>query len=150
MKRPSALNLDFGRVLWFGLALSGCLLGSVFAADKIQPTGTIEKVAGGFQFTEGPAWNGSELFFTDIPASTIHRLKIDGSISPLTTDSKHSNGIIFSGRRMLACQMDGQVVEYDSKTGLATVLADEYAGKRFNAPNDLTIDPTGGIYFTDP
>ena len=51
---------------------------------------------------------------------------------------------------MLACQMDGQVVEYDFESTDVKVLASAYAGVRFNAPNDLTVDGEGGIYFTDP
>lgn len=131
------------------IALS-CISTAAPAADVIEPTGEVERVATGFQFTEGPAWDGSTLFFTDIPATTINRLSPDGTVSPLTVDSKHTNGIIFAKGRMLACQMDGQVVEYDAANGKATILASEFEGKRFNAPNDLTIDAEGGIYFTDP
>ena len=58
--------------------------------------------------------------------------------------------MIASDGRMLVCQMEGQVVAYDRTSGRSTVLADEYQGKRFNAPNDLVIDKVGGIYFTDP
>ncbi len=58
--------------------------------------------------------------------------------------------MIAADGRMLACQMDGQVVAYDVQSGQAKVLADSYDGKRFNAPNDLVIDKQGGIYFTDP
>lgn len=120
------------------------------AADLIEPVGKVEKVASGFQFTEGPAWSGETLYFTDIPATTINQLQSDETIVAFTTDSKHSNGIVFAGGRMLACQMDGQVVQYDPASGKATVLADRFEGKRFNAPNDLTVDAEGGIYFTDP
>jgi gluconolactonase len=31
-----------------------------------------------------------------------------------------------------------------------TVLAEHYEGKRFNQPNDLTIDSRDRIYFSDP
>jgi len=70
----------------------------------------------------------------------------------LTADSKHNNGLIFtSDGRLLGCQMDGAVVEYDKTSGkVAKVLADSFEGKRFNAPNDLIIDKEDGIYFTDP
>jgi gluconolactonase len=91
------------------------------------------------------------LYFTDIPNATIHRLADGDALSALTTDSQHANGLMFAADgRMLACQMDGQVVSYDVESGQRTVLADSYQGKRFNAPNDLVIDRSGGIYFTDP
>lgn len=123
--------------------------------DQVTPIsaiGKVEKVHGDFSFTEGPAWDPSGvLYFSDIPQTTIHRLSSDDTLSAFTKQSAHTNGILRAkDGRLLACQMDGQVVAYDTKTGGATVLADKYEGKRFNAPNDLVIDQHGGIYFTDP
>jgi gluconolactonase len=54
------------------------------------------------------------------------------------------------GGRLLACEMDGQLKQYDLATGKETSLAKQYQGTRYNAPNDLVIDKSGGIYFTDP
>ena len=118
----------------------------------IQPTGEVETVHQGFDFTEGPAWDPrGVLYFSDIPNTTIHRLVDDDKLSKFTADSKHTNGIMVAADgRILACQMDGQVVSYDVDSAKATVLADSFQGKRFNAPNDLVIDESGGIYFTDP
>lgn len=122
------------------------------ATEKIEPTGAVETVHTGFAFTEGPAWDPrGALYFSDIPNQAIQRLGKDDTLSTFTADSKHTNGIMVAADgRMLACQMNGQVVSYDVDTGAATVLADSYQGKRFNAPNDLVIDRHGGIYFTDP
>lgn len=123
------------------------------AAKTIVPVGDVETVQSGFAFTEGPAWDPSSdtLYFTDIPNTTIQRLSADDKLSAFTKDSRHANGLlIVSDGRMLACQMDGQVVAYDLASGEASVLADKYDGKRFNAPNDLVLDRDGGIYFTDP
>jgi gluconolactonase len=109
-------------------------------------------VHAGFAFTEGPAWDSNgTLYFTDIPNATIHTLSADDELGALTKDSKHANGLlVVADGRMLACQMDGQVVAYDLASKKSTVLADSYEGKRFNAPNDLILDREGGIYFTDP
>ena len=43
--------------------------------DLVPEDATVEKLAGGFQFAEGPAWNrqGSFLIFSDIPADKIYR-----------------------------------------------------------------------------
>tara|TARA_R110002049_G_scaffold2750_4_gene21975 strand:- start:151032 stop:151964 length:933 start_codon:yes stop_codon:yes gene_type:complete len=119
---------------------------------RIKPTGKVEKVHSDFAFTEGPAWDPSgSLYFTDIPNTTIHRLDSDGQLTAVTTDSKFANGILVAADgRMLVCQMAGQVVSCDPATGQFTTIADQYNGKRFNAPNDLIIDKVGGIYFTDP
>ena len=54
------------------------------------------------------------------------------------------------GSDLLACEMDGRLVSINLKDKKVTPLAPQYKGQRFNAPNDLVIDRTGGIYFTDP
>ena len=123
------------------------------AAQKIQPVGELEMVKDGFDFTEGPAWDptAGALYFTDIPNTAIHRLDRNDQLSAFTTDSKHANGLMVAADgRLLACQMDGQVVAYNSKTGETKVLVSQHNGKRFNAPNDLVLDKSGGLYFTDP
>jgi gluconolactonase len=134
------------------LASAAPLTGQEASTGKIVPTGKVETVQTGFAFTEGPAWDPrGALYFSDIPNTTIHRLVEGDKLSEFTTDSKFTNGIMIAADgRMLACQMEGQVVAYDVKDGQATVLANSYDGKRFNAPNDLVIDKRGGIYFTDP
>ena len=136
------------------LALTALVFSSVsFAQESIKPLGKVEKVAGDFAFTEGPAWDPKDgsLYFSDIPNATIHKLSADGTLSKFTTESNHTNGILIAADgRMLACQMDGQVVAYNTETGEYKTLANEHDGKRFNAPNDLVIDQVGGIYFTDP
>ncbi|HEX6984671.1 MAG TPA: SMP-30/gluconolactonase/LRE family protein, partial [Planctomycetaceae bacterium] len=135
-----------------------CLLLSVVAcaaaADPIPgvgPAGQVKKVHGGLQFTEGPAWDGQGLlYFTDIPADRIH--KTDGQkLEVFVEPAGHCNGLMIDAAgTVYACSMDGALVSFDAKTGEKTVLAGEYEGKRFNAPNDLVIDRAGGVYFTDP
>lgn len=139
-------------------ALSGCLLLVAIAAETpaadpipgVGPTGETTKLHGDMQFTEGPAWDGKGgLYFTDIPADTIR--KTDGkTLETFAEESGHCNGLMFDAAGTLyACSMDGAVVAFDAD-GNKTVIADKHDGKRFNAPNDLVIDRTGGIYFTDP
>ncbi len=128
-------------------------LSTVHAQDTITPLGPVELVKNGFEFTEGPASaSDGTIYFSDIPANTIHRLSNDGSIAVFSKESNHTNGMIFTADgRLLGCQMDGAVVQYDLETGrVAKVIADSFESKRFNAPNDLIIDKEGGIYFTDP
>ncbi len=138
---------------WLVPSCANTAIGQETAVTKtIRPTGEIETVHQGFDFTEGPAWDPrGVLYFSDIPNATIHRLGDNDKLSKFTADSKHTNGIMVAADgRILACQMDGQVVSYDVDSAKATVLADSFQGKRFNAPNDLVIDKSGGIYFTDP
>ena len=106
------------------------------APPMIKPTGEIETIHTGFEFTEGPAWDPrGVLYFTDIPRTTIHRLGAGDQLSTFTTDSKHANGLMVAADgRMLACQMDGQVVSYDVDSGKSTVLANAYRGKAIQRP----------------
>ncbi|HMP01897.1 MAG TPA: SMP-30/gluconolactonase/LRE family protein [Gemmatales bacterium] len=123
------------------------------AADEIAPTGEIVKVQTGFSFTEGPAADKEgNIYFTDIPKNRIMRLSRSGELSVFLEESQRCNGLMMDPRgRLVACQGGaGRVIAIDTETKEITVLADRYQGKRFKAPNDLTIDQQGGIYFTDP
>ena len=79
----------------------------------------------------------------------------DGRLNVFTDESNHANGLMFAADgRLIACEMDGRLVAWEVKDDLTAgereVLAKMYDEKRFNAPNDLVIDTSGGIYFTDP
>jgi len=138
------------------LALGVCLAGAfstahakvAVVADGAKPV----EVGGGFQFTEGPAADANgNVFFTDVRASKIHRWSPGGKATVFRTDTGGANGLFFDRKgNLLACEGgNGRIVSIDRK-GKLTVLADEYGGKRFNKPNDLWIDPKGGVYFSDP
>ena len=118
----------------------------------IGPKGPATKVAGGFGFTEGPAADGQgNLYFSDIPNARIHKLDAQGKVTVFREKSNKSNGLMVDGKgRILACEMDGAVVALSADGQGREVLADQHNGKPLNAPNDLVIDKTGGIYFTDP
>jgi gluconolactonase len=111
--------------------------------------------------TEGPAAapDGS-IYFSDIPFGKDKGLimRFDPKTKKTTVfadDSRKSNGLAFDAEgHLVACEgADGggrAVTRWDVKTSKREVLADRIGGKRFNSPNDLTIDSKGRIYFTDP
>lgn len=119
---------------------------------SLGTVGPVELIQDGFQFLEGPAKvPDGTVYFTDIPAETIFQLTPDGEISEFFKPSGHANGLMYGGQgQLLVCQMDGALAAIDLATKELTVLASEYEGTRFNAPNDLVVDRDGGIYFTDP
>ena len=128
---------------------AGCEVGksSVVAAGA-----KVEKLADGFKFTEGPAADAEgNVFFTDIPNNRIHKWSTGGVLSVYREDSGAANGLYFDkAGNLLACEGGRrQLVSIDPQ-GKATVLANKYDDKKFNSPNDLWIDPKGGVYFTDP
>ena len=51
--------------------------------DEIAPASAkIEKLAGGFQFIEGPVWiKEGHLLFSDIPANVIRKWTPDGQVT---------------------------------------------------------------------
>ncbi|HZU87046.1 MAG TPA: SMP-30/gluconolactonase/LRE family protein [Anaerolineaceae bacterium] len=119
---------------------------SVFEEASLSP------VAGEYLFTEGPAvdQNGN-VYFSDINAGKIYRWSPDGIVTVFMNGLNDPNGLSFDKSGMLiACEGgNGQLISIDPQ-GQITVLVDQYNGTRFNEPNDLWIDPHGGIYFTDP
>lgn len=122
------------------------------AFDLISQGATIQKLAGGFSFTEGPAVDADgNIYFTDIPNNRIHKWTIGAGLSTFREDSGGANGLFFDGREhLLACEGGRRRLVSISPEGEATVLADQYEGKKLNSPNDLWPDPKGGVYFTDP
>lgn len=132
-------------------------IGALHAADApdlIPKDARLEKAATGYKFTEGPSGDAEgNLFFTDSPTNRILELRPDGKVEVWDKDSKDANGTSFDakGRLVACCGEDGAraVVRYE-KDGKRTILADKFEGKRLNAPNDLTFDKQGRIYFTDP
>jgi gluconolactonase len=136
--------------------LSVCCIAACGVAGEpisgIGPVSEVELVKGNFQFLEGPARTpDGSLYFTDIPAETIHVLSSSGTIEVFLKPSGRANGLMYGGKgKLLACQMEGRLVSIDLKSKEIEVLADKYEDKRFNACNDLVVDKQGGIYFTDP
>jgi gluconolactonase len=133
--------------------------------DRILPRGTtVEKLAGGFQFIEGPVWHpDGYLLFSDPNANTIYRWTPDGSVSVFRSKSGYtgvdigeyhqpgSNGLTLDRNGLLTIDEHGnRRVTRLERTGKITVLADRYDGKRLNSPNDLVYRSDGTLYFTDP
>lgn len=118
----------------------------------MAPDAAVRKLADGFKFTEGPAADRmGNVFFTDIPNNRIHKWSVRGQLSTFRENSNGANGLFFDkAGTLIACEGGGRRLVAIDRYGNVTVLADSYAGKRLNSPNDLWIAPNGGIYFTDP
>ncbi|NJN83052.1 MAG: SMP-30/gluconolactonase/LRE family protein [Caldilineaceae bacterium] len=102
--------------------------------------------------TEGPAWDGSGLIYTNIPNSRILRYDpASGAISEFRTGTNNANGLMFDqAGQLYACESGSRrIVRYEAGGGV-TVICDHFEGKRLNSPNDLAVDTQGRIWFTDP
>ena len=123
----------------------------------------IEKLADGFQFTEGPLWikDGGYLLFSDIPGNRIIRWsEADGAstyLEPILAPDADTGAE--GGANGLTLSVDGDLIiaEHGNRR-LAklhddlsrTTIADKYGSKRFSSPNDVVSHSDGSLYFTDP
>jgi gluconolactonase len=112
----------------------------------------VNKLAGDFAFTEGPAADKEgNVFFTDIPNNRIHTWTTAGELEIFRDSTGGANGLMFDGEGdLVVCEGANRMVTRITRSGDRSVLASTFEGKQFNRPNDLWIDPKGGIYFTDP
>jgi gluconolactonase len=115
--------------------------------------GDVEKVSGGFTFTEGPVWLASRgvLLFSDVPADTINQLQPPATITVFRRPTGRSNGLGLDPQgRLVASEGDNRRVSRTLADGTVVTVADRWQGKRLNSPNDNITRSDGTIYFTDP
>ncbi|MCD8534065.1 MAG: SMP-30/gluconolactonase/LRE family protein [Verrucomicrobia bacterium] len=132
------------------------LLGGTCLGDGLGDlvlNGEAVKVAGGFSFTEGPVRGISgELIFSDIPTNrTLLRDEETGMVSVLRENTGGGNGMRIDHQGVLyTCEGTHRKITARFPDGTLRTVVDSFEGKPLNSPNDLWIDPHGGIYFTDP
>ena len=100
---------------------------------------------------EGPAWDGKgHLYFTG--GGRISRRDASGKVEVFRESAgAAANGLLFDREgRLVVCEGGARRVVRLEKNGDVTVMAERFEGKRFNSPNDLTMDSRGRIYFSDP
>ncbi|MGB5349644.1 MAG: SMP-30/gluconolactonase/LRE family protein [Polyangiales bacterium] len=132
---------------------SGGAGGTMEGFDPLQGIGTVELVADGFVFTEGPTWRSAEqrLVFSDIPANTIHQLTPPDDVTVFLADSGQSNGLDSDiDGLLLAAEHANRRVSRTLANGTVVTVASEYLGEPLNSPNDIAVRSDGTIYFTDP
>jgi len=118
----------------------------------IAPGASLQKLAEGFTFTEGPACDGDgNVFFTDQPSDRILEWSIDGKLSTFMQPCGRANGLSFDpAGNLWACADEKNELWRITPAGKATVVVKDYQGKLLNGPNDVWLRPGGGLYFTDP
>jgi gluconolactonase len=115
----------------------------------------VEKVAGGFIFTEGPTADGDgNVFFVDQDNNRILEYDITGKLTTFMQPSGYANGMTFDpdGHLIAAADEKNEMWSIDVATKKSTVLfGGSYEGTLLNGPNDVWVNPrTRRIYFTDP
>lgn len=125
-------------------------------AEELFPPGTVARPLGLVAFTEGPAWHpDGGVYFSDVTNDRIMRRDPQGAMHVFRHPAGRANGLAFDNQgRLVACEGadvgGNRRLTRTEPDGSITVLADRYAGHRFNSPNDLSIDGRNRIYFSDP
>jgi gluconolactonase len=127
------------------------LAAPAFAADdKPIFEGKLVELAGKGSAGEGPAWDPKLGILTSGADDNIHRFSRDG-VSSIYRKDGGTNGLLFDREgRLVACEPKLRRVTRTETDGTVKVLTDSFEGKKYNTPNDVTIDSKGRIYFSDP
>lgn len=138
------------------------------ALDSVIAPGTqIEKVAGGFRFTEGPMWHEGRLWISDVLGDKILAVSPNGQVEQLIDKAGGYNDPPpdkYLGPNAMVTDKDGSVIlaqqggrkimriESPLKNGPFKMMLflDKFQGKKFNSPNDLVFASDGSLWFTDP
>lgn len=139
------------------ICLALCLLITLSAFGQqekklIAKYARLKELSSEFIFTEGPAADQKgNVYFTDQPNNRIMKWSTDGEISVYMTNAGRSNGLyVDAAGNLLACADEQNQLWRLTPDKALSVLVRDVSGKKLNGPNDLWIDPKGGIYFTDP
>ena len=131
--------------------------------ELVPPTAIIEKVAGGFQFTEGPLWRpDGTLWFSDVVGNVVRSVTPDGVVKVVIENAAGvstappgsyigPNGMTADkdGTVLMVQHFNRQIVRVKPDLSMSVVV-DKFEGKRLNSPNDLVYHSNGTLYFTDP
>jgi gluconolactonase len=115
---------------------------------------SVEQLWTGSRWAEGPVWMGDWrcLLWSDIPNDRILRWEEEtGAVSVFRKSSNNANGNTRDRQgRLVSCEHRGRRVVRTEYDGALTVIADSYAGRPLNSPNDVVVKSDGSIWFTDP
>ena len=141
-------------ILATALVQSGVEVADQSAAEKLLPKGaTVEKLAGGLQFIEGPIWidaDGGYLVFSDIPANELKRWDRANGVRTFRAPSGSANGNTLDREgRLLSAEHSGRISRTEKDGTVATVV-DAFNGAKLSSPNDVVVKRDGTIWFTDP
>ncbi len=119
--------------------------------ELIAQDAKLEKIAGGFGFTEGPVWDPKGfLYVSDEEKNKLSRVYPDGRVETvLEIGDPDGSTLDAKGRLVTTASVLRAIIQVEPD-GKYKVLADKFEGKKFNSPNDMILGPDGAFYFTDP
>jgi gluconolactonase len=125
---------------------------TALADGVVAPDAKLEKLSGGFAFTEGPTCDArGNLFFVDQPNDRIMEWSADGKLSTFLQPSGRANGMMFDANgQLIVCADEHNALWSIAPDKKISVLVTNFDGKYLNGPNDVWIAPNGAMYLTDP
>lgn len=119
--------------------------------DLFDAGATVDRVAHGFTFTEGPIWmQDNSLHFSDMPQDVRRRWHPDEGVSVIRAKSNKCNGMTRDNDgHLIVCEHSTSALTREAG-GDRQVLASHWKGKELNSPNDVVVARDGSIFFTDP
>jgi gluconolactonase len=121
--------------------------------ELVDPDATVETLASGFTFTEGPIWNKAEqcLYFSDMPADIRRRWSEADGISEVRNPSNKCNGMTYDADgNLYVCEHATSTLVREAPDGTRTTIASHLGDKEINSPNDVVVKSDGAAYFSDP
>jgi len=122
------------------------------ALAQLPPEVTVEQVATGLSFAEGPVWSPDDfLLFSDTVTDKLHKFVPGKGMSDFGSRAGGASGNSYDEKgNLYTCEFRERRVTRTAKNGKVEVIAARFEGKRLNAPNDLVVRRGGDVYFTDP
>jgi len=118
------------------------------------PNYEAEKIAAGLQFVDGMVWSHAGfLAVADVRQRKLFHLDPvpNTTPKPLRDDDGGASGLAYDLQgRMYICESVTRRLSRMDLKGKVDPLAENFEGKKFNAPNDIVVRRDGHVYFTDP
>jgi gluconolactonase len=121
--------------------------------DVVGDDADVERLATGFEFTEGAMWDprGKFLIFSDMPGNIMRKWSADNGVETFRQPSNKANGNFWDREgRLITCEHATSKLVRMEHDGSMTTLASHYGDKELNSPNDVVVRSDGTIFFTDP
>ena len=121
--------------------------------DLLERDATLEEVATGFTFTEGPIWHPTDryLLFSDMPGDVRRKYSHDGTVTEMRNPSNKCNCMTYDGDlNLIVCEHVTSSLVRERTDGTVETIAPHFEGKELNSPNDVCVRKDGTIYFSDP
>lgn len=124
------------------------------AGGGLPPEASVRavKVAEVPGYTEGAVVDGEgNVYISDTYHGTIYRVGADGAARVwAVTGAPNGHKILADGTHLVCDGSQHAVLRLDAAGRSLGRASSECDGRPLRAPNDLTLDPRGGFYFTDP